>query len=110
MIFIPDGQTSEPRQPAKEPLDLPATTVPSQRATGLGARGPVRAVRRKQLDAGRLEAGVEGVAVIGLVAEASARGLGDAAGVEGRVAERDFRRRSPGPVDGDRKTRAVCHG
>jgi len=101
---------AEVLEPREQPLDLPAAAVAPQLPPVLRPRLlPVRLVRRDQLDALPSKLRVERVGVISLVADQSfgslsGKNLGESAFDKG-----DFMRASRRRVDGERKTRAVCH-
>jgi hypothetical protein len=65
--FVADDEATEVLQPGEEAFDLPAPTVPAQRAAVLGLPA-ARASRGDQLDSAVGEARLEAVAVVGLVA------------------------------------------
>jgi hypothetical protein len=67
-------------------------------------------VRGDQLNALLSKAGVELVAVVGLIPDQSGRGIGDKPTLDSVPCKGDFMRRSRCNMYGDRKTIAVCHG
>lgn len=89
--FIPRDQSAVVLQPGEKPLDLPATPIPTQLATVLGARlRAILAVRGNQLDAQGPARRIQRVAVIGFVPNEFARLAGgetprDQAADEGRL-------------------------
>ena len=110
MVFVANDKASEVLQPSEEAFDFPSPLVSTQRSSILRrASGSVRTVRGDQLYAmGVEEPLVEGVTVIGLVADqALGKTLGPRA-IEGVFNQGHFMRRSTGHVHGERKTAAVC--
>src|SRR5271154_6690700 len=97
-------------EPSKETLDFPATTVAPQHAAILcGGSGSPRVVWRDHLDTEALaHLHVEGIAVVGAIADQPLGSFGEEASFHGRFDEFCFMRRSAGHVHGERKTMAVC--
>jgi hypothetical protein len=101
---------TEVLQPCEQPLNLPPSLVAPERSAILRPSFlPVRLVRRDHLNALLLEFCVERVRVVSLIADQSlgplsGKNLGESFRDKG-----DFMRASRRRVDGERKTRAVCH-
>ena len=110
MVLVTHQNTTKVLQPCKQPLDLPATLVAAQAAPVLRRwLLPVRLVRRDQLHLLLSQFFVQRVGVIRLVTnQAFRRGIGEPLD-ESVVDKSDFMRRSRRRVNGERKTRAVCH-
>src|ERR1051325_9317903 len=97
-------------KPGEQPLDLPAALVAPQLPSVLRPRLlPVRLVRRDQLDASFSQLLVQRAGVVSLVADQSFGSLSGKNLSESLSDKGDFMRRSRRRVDGERKTRAVCH-
>jgi len=97
-------------QPREQPLDFPAPPVATEFSTVLrDGTLPVGFVRRDQFDAYCGQFRIQRVRVIRLVANQSLWGLISKAFDQSFSDKSDFMRRSILRVDGDRKTRAVCH-
>ena len=110
MIFISRQNTPVVLQPRKQPLDLPPPLVASQLPPVLCIRFlPVLLVRRYHLNADCLKVGIQRVGVIRLIADQSFGLLVGKALNESLSDKGDFMRRSRSRVDGERKTKAVCH-
>src|SRR2546427_763844 len=96
-------------QPSEKAFDFPATTVTAQLATVLGQIQAVGAVGRDHANAVLApQLAVQGVAVVGRIADHSFRPSTGETVLEGAFDEFRFMRRSAGNVAGDRKTMAVC--
>src|SRR2546422_239827 len=96
-------------QPSEKAFDFPATTVTAQLATVLGQIRAVGAVGRDHANAVLApQLAVQGVAVVGRIADHSFRPSTGETVLEGAFDEFRFMRRSAGNVAGDRKTMAVC--
>ncbi len=109
MVFPARDEAANVLQPREEALDLPPAAGAAQRAAVLGHVATVRAMRGDQRDPPlRVQPPVQGIAVIRPIPD-QARGRRDGhSGVEGRLDERDFMRRSTCNGYGDRKTSTVC--
>lgn len=112
-VSLPPGD-QPPRvvQPGKEAFDHPSPPIPAQRPTIL-RRGADTIVfmGRDEIDRAFVQQFfVERVTVVRLVANQSRRELREEPVVERGADEPDFRGRSAGHVDGDRKTAAVDDG
>ena len=111
MRLIADIQPPEVVEPAEEPLDLPASMVTPERSPVLSRRPPsIGFMRRDECNAVLAQARIQRIAVIGLVPDQTSGKWTNEGGSERVFDEGDFMRRSSGHKDGDRKTRAVCHG
>ena len=110
MIFISRQNPPVVLQPRKQPLYLPPPLVASQLPPVLRLRLlAVAFVRRDHLYVERLKVGIQGVRVICLIADQSLGLLVGKALNESFSDKGDLMRRSRRRVDGERKTRAVCH-
>jgi hypothetical protein len=110
VVFKPCRNTTEVLQPGEESLDFPATAVTPQRPPVLSyGLLPVAAMWRNHLDACSGQLGVERVGVIGFIADQSLGQFGGKNFGESACNKGDLMRRSRRRVDGERKTRAVCH-
>jgi hypothetical protein len=110
MIFISRQNPPIVLQPRKQPLYLPPPLVASQLPPVLRLGFlPVLLVRRNHLNTDCLKVGIQRVRVICFVANQSFWLLVGKALDESFSDKGDFMRRSRFRVDGDRKTRAVCH-
>src|SRR5437879_5718094 len=102
-------EPTEVMQPSEKAFDFPATTVTAQLATVLGQIQAVGAVGRDHANAVLApQLAVQGVAVVGRIADHSFRPSTGETVLEGAFDEFRFMRRSAGKVAGDRKTMAVC--
>lgn len=114
IVFImkvePRSNPPELLQPRKQPLDLPSSPVAAQRPAILRRRFlPVRLVRRDHLYALRSQLLVQWVRVISFVPNQSFGLLRCETLNESFSDKGDFMRRSRRRVDGEWKTRRVCH-
>src|SRR6476469_4550125 len=113
VAFPADHDAAIVMQPREQAFDFPSTAVAPQHAAILGqSSGAHGMVWRDHLDTVVLQqAFVEGIAVIGAVADQSFREVGEESFVESGFDEFGFMRRSAGHVHGERKTMAVadCH-
>ena len=110
MIFIAHQNTSEVLQPRKQPLYFPSPLVAAQLPPVLCLRLlTIALVRRNHLDFNRCQLRIQRVRVIRFIADQAFRLLVCEALDKGFPDKGDFMRRSRSRVDGDRKTRAVCH-
>src|SRR5947207_12992697 len=110
MPFPARDETAVVVKPGKEPLDFPAAAEAAKDAAVLRRRAPATDfVRRDEVDAIALAQDlVEGIAVVGAIADQARGERGREALSERRFDEGDFIWRSAGQVDGDRKTMAVA--
>jgi len=109
MVFVADNEFPEIEEPGKEAFDLPSSFVPPQRSAVLRGVASAFTVGRDHLDPGFAEDFVEEVAVVRLVPNKALRLFGRVAFRERVEDQGDFGWRSRLHVEGDRKTRAVCH-
>ena len=95
MVFMAHQHAPEVVQPGEEPFHLPATFVSAKWAAILSF-GPfaVRSVGRDQLDPYGSERHVEGIAIVGLIADQPFGALGGKARSESVWDQGDFMRRS----------------
>src|SRR5271169_158805 len=99
-------------QPSKQALDLPTAAVAAQFSSVLGTGfAAVVLVWRDQLDPALPQLIIQGIAVIGAIADHPLRWGGGEALLEGGCDEPSLMRRSACNPHGDRKTMAVrnCH-
>ena len=97
-------------QPGKQPLNLPAISIPSQRPSILGARLlAVGLMRSDQFNPLLAQSLVQRIAVVGSISDQSFRTLLGKAVFERSFNQSDFMRRSAFNGYGDRKTSAICH-
>ena len=108
--LIAHHEPTEIAEPGEKSLDFPAAFVATKWSAilGLGLLS-VAAVRSDHLDTKLGERCIEGVGVVGAVADEPLGQLRYDAGVEGGGNERHLVRRSRGGTSGERKTKAVCH-
>ena len=110
MIFVTHNYAPKVLQPRKESLDFPASFVAAQNSPLLCWRTfAIRFVWRDQFNAKFLQLVVERIRVICFVANHLMRSLIGKAFNNSSLDEFDFVRRSRVCVDGERKTKAVCH-
>jgi hypothetical protein len=110
MIFVTNQNPPVVLQPRKQPLDFPAPLVAPQLPPILRPRFlAIALVRPNHLDRERLKLCIQRVRVVRLIPDQSLRLLVNKAFDESPSDKGDFMRRSRLRVDGDRKTRAVCH-
>jgi len=110
MIIEPNQNPTEILQPRKQAFDLPAPFVTPQFSAVLRFRAlAIRFVRRDQLGFKLRQLFVERIAVISLVADQSSWSLVGKARKQSLLDKSDFMRRSTFRVDGERKTKAICH-
>src|SRR6266545_1105299 len=109
MIFPAGDEAAKVLQPREQTLDLPPTAVAAEGAAILGHMAAVRAVRGDQLHPSLpLQPPVQAIAVIRPIPDQARGRRRRHDGVEGRLDERDFMRRSTCNGYRDRKTSAVC--
>jgi hypothetical protein len=97
-------------QPREQPLDLPAPFVAAQWSAVLRCNFlPVRFVRRNHLNALLSQLGVQWVGVVSFISNQPCRSLDNKTLKESFSDKGDFMRRSRCRVDGEWKTRSVCH-
>jgi len=111
VILPASDDAPEVLQPGEEPFDLPAAAVASQGAGILREAAAIATVGRNQFDPSLGgQAAIQGIAILGrLPDQARGVGYGDD-GIERRLDERDFMRRSTADGYAERKTSAVCNG
>lgn len=110
MMFVAHHQTTEVLQPSEEPLDLPPSSIATQRPAVLGHwLAAVVAVRRNELYALRSELSIEAIAVISSVPDELVRRVVGKSLIESALDKGDFMRVSRRRVRGERNTSAVCH-
>ena len=110
MSLAADGQAPEVVEPAEAPLALPALTGAPERASVLGGRPrPIGCMGREECTA-VLSPRIQGLAVVRLVPDPSSGQFTNEAGSQRLGNAGDGLWRSSGHVEGERKTRAVCHG
>ena len=110
MIFKASQNAAVVVQPRKQTLDLPAAPIAAQGPAILRRWAlTIPLVRRNQFKAAQGQAVIQRVAVIGPVANQALGPDGEKTPEKSRVDQGDFMRCSRRRVDGERKTRAVCH-
>jgi hypothetical protein len=110
MAFVTARHSAKAKQPGEQPLDMPPTYVPAQRAAILRYRtASVPLVWRDHFDSALGEFGIEPVAVEGTVADQFLGDLRYESSVERRFNELCFMSLTACNPDRDRKARAVCH-
>ena len=110
MVFIPDNKTPEIMHPGKESFNMPSSAISSQSTAILGRRfSSILLVRSDKLNAFGSKHLIQRITVVGSVPDQSLRLLIDKAFFESILDKGDFMRRSRRSVQGDRKTRAICH-
>jgi hypothetical protein len=107
--FPADDQPSIVVEPREEPFDFPASLAAPKRTAILRGDLAIAAVPRDQFDPEGVEQmPVEGIAIVPTITDQPFRERREEAVVERGVDEADFRGRSAGHVDGERKTMAVA--
>src|SRR6266542_2382080 len=110
MIFVADNHSAEVEEPGKEPFDLPASDVASQRPSVLGGDFAVALVGGDHLRAVVIEElFIQPVAVVGLVPNQAFGHVRYEAFFQGFFNQFHFSWRSAFCPQGERKTRAVCN-
>ena len=110
MVFIAHNKTSEIMHPGKQSFNMPPSAIASQNAAILGGwLLSVLTMRGDKLDALGSKHLIQGITVVGPISDQSERLLIDKAFFESIPDKGDFMRRSRRSVQGDRKTRAICH-
>ena len=110
MIFVTHHKPSKVLQPCKQPLDLPAAFVAAQFSAVLRVcLFAIGFVRRDQLNSEFFQLLVQRVRIIRFIANQFLRSLEGLPFADGSLNEFDFVRRSTRRVDGERKTKAICH-
>jgi hypothetical protein len=109
VTLIPNDQTAEVAQPSEETLERPTAFVAAQRTPILGlGTDTATAMGRNQLNAQIQQRRIQGIGIVGAVADESLGQLvyeprGEGGGDEGHRV-----RRSRGGTRGERKTSTVC--
>lgn len=110
MIIETNQNPTEILQPRKQPLDFPTPFVTPQLSAVLRFRTlSVRFVRRNHLGFKPRQLFVQRIGIVSFVADQLSRSLVGKARTESLFDKSDFMRRSRLRVDGERKTKAVCH-
>src|ERR1044071_6622 len=110
MVLVTHQYPTKVLQPGKQPLDLPASLVPTQAAPVLRRRlFAVRLMRGNQLHLLLSQLFVQWVRVVSLIADQSLRRVVGEPLDQSSSDKGDLMRRSILRVDGERKTSAVCH-
>ena len=110
MILVPHDNPPKVLQPGKQPLDLPASFVTAHLSSILRFRSlAIRLVRRDHLNSEFFQLPVQWVGIICFIADQFLRSLISEAFTDGSLDEFDFVGRSRFRVNGERKTKAVCH-
>jgi len=102
--------SSKVLQPSKQSLNLPASAITTQRSTVLGAGFlSVDLMWSDHLNTLLAQAFIQRITVIRSISDQSFRSHLRKPGLEGRLNQLHFMRRSTSNGYGDRKTSAVCH-
>jgi hypothetical protein len=110
MVFIAHNKTPEIMHPGKQTFNMPPSAVTSQDASILGGWFPsVMSMRGNKFNALGSKYLIQGITVVGPVSDQSLRLICNEAFFESIPDKGDFMRRSRRSVQGDRKTRAICH-
>ena len=110
MVFIAHNNTPEVMHPGKETFNMPSSAIASQDTTILRGRfSSVLLVRGDKFNALSSKDLIQWVTVVGPISNQSLRLILDEAFFESIPDKGDFMRRSRRSVQGDRKTRAICH-
>lgn len=110
MIIETNQNPTEILQPRKQAFDFPASFVAAQLSAVLRFRAlAIRFMRRDHFSFKLCQLFVQRIRVVSLVADQSSRSLVGKPRTESLFDKSDFMRRSRFRVDGDRKTKAICH-
>lgn len=110
MIFVTHNNSPKVLQPRKQSLDFPASFVAAKFPSILRFRLlSIGFVRRNQLDVEFFLLFIQRVRIICFVANQFFRSLVGKSFADGSLDQFDFVRRSTRRVNGERKTKAVCH-
>src|SRR5205085_7509535 len=110
MVLVAHQNATEVLQPRKQPLDFPPALVTAQAAPVLrSSLLPVRLVRSNQLHILLSKLFVQRVRIICLITDQALRRVVGEPLDKSFSDKGDFMRRSILRVNGERKTRAVCH-
>ena len=110
MMFVTHNYSPKVTQPRKQAFDFPASFVAAQNSAVLCLwTFAVRLVRRNLLDVQFLQLFVERIRIICFVADDSSRSLISKSFRNSSFDQFDFVWRSTRRVNGERKTKAVCH-
>jgi hypothetical protein len=88
--LVPRDEAALVLEPRKQPLDSPSAAVATEGSAVAGRLDAVATMGRDELDRAGGQRPVEGVAVVGRVADQARRVVGQKAGVQGLFDERDF--------------------
>jgi len=110
MILITHDQPTEVLKPSEQPLDLPTSSIPPQRATVLaGWLTAAASMRSDQFHAPFFgQSGIQRIAVIRLIPHQSLGQFLQKAGLQRGLHKRHFMRACAADVNGERKTASVC--
>ena len=108
--LITNHDTPEVLQPGIQSFDLPTSLV-SPQLTSILCCGlyPISTMRCNQFDAFFPKPGIQWITIVSSIPDQSLWFSRDKSRCESRFHKGDFMRRSTFKVNGDRKTRAVCH-
>jgi hypothetical protein len=110
MIFITDYKTPEVMHPSKQAFNTPSLGISTQWPAVLSfGSGSVDLVRRNYFDTILLKVPIKRIAVIRSITDESLRSSLKEALLESLSNKGDFMWASRRNVDGERKTRAICH-
>ncbi len=110
MIIKPNQHATEILQPRKQALDLPAPLVATKFSAVLSFLAlSILFVRRDQFSSKHCKAFIERIRIISFIADQLSWSLIGKACTESFFDKSDFMRRSRFCVNGERKTKAICH-
>jgi hypothetical protein len=110
MIFVSHDNSSVILYPGKEPFNLPSAFVTTEFSAILRFRlFSITLMRRDQLDPALRQFFIERVGIISFIADQLFGHLLDQPMFDCCANKSDFMRRSIRRVNGERKTRAICH-
>ena len=110
MIFVTHHNSPKILQPRKQSLDFPSPFVATKLSPVLCFRPfPVGFVRRNQLNVESLQLFIQRVGIIRFIADYLSRSLIGKSLTDRSLDKFNLVWRSRFRVDGDRKTKAVCH-
>lgn len=110
MIFVSHNYSPKVLQPRKKSLDFPSPFGAAQNSAVLRLRFlSIGFMRRNQLNVQLFQLVVERIRIICFVADYSARSFISKSLADCSLDKPDFARRSTCRVNGERKTKAVCH-
>ena len=110
VILVTNNKTAEVMQPSEETFNAPSFSIPTQHSSVLrDGLSSVGLVRSYEFDTSLLKVPIERIRVIRSITDESSGSSSKEALLESCSNKGDLMRRSRCKVDGERKTRAVCH-